>query len=80
MQGVNSDHVAYITLIPGLCKAQKMNEAEKVLTEMVEWEFIPNASFFNALIDGHCKEGNMEEEIDTLDQMGKLEISQLTTL
>ena len=75
MQGVNPDRVTYINLIPGLYKAQKMNEVEKLLTEMVERDFMPNASLFNALIDGHCKEGNMEEPIDTLDQMDKLEIS-----
>ncbi|KAI4364452.1 hypothetical protein MLD38_020542 [Melastoma candidum] len=51
----------YGALIDGLCKAQKVREANELLDVMYENGCEPNQIVYDALIDGLCKSGRLDE-------------------
>ncbi|EPS69973.1 hypothetical protein M569_04785 [Genlisea aurea] len=55
------DAVTYNTLICGLSKESKVEEAEKYLRRMVNGGFEPDAFTYNSIVDGYCRLGMMQK-------------------
>ncbi|XP_020582604.1 pentatricopeptide repeat-containing protein At5g39710-like [Phalaenopsis equestris] len=65
------DVIIYNTLISGLCKNSKVDEAESYLLEMVNRGCFPDDFTYNTIIDGYCKsarEGDINRAIELFDE------------
>ncbi|KAF9597501.1 hypothetical protein IFM89_019028 [Coptis chinensis] len=73
--GIKPNDVTYSTLLPGLCDAEKMPEAQKFVKEMVERHIAPkDNSIFLKLIASQCKSGNLDWAASVLKGMIRLSI------
>ncbi|KAI3954198.1 hypothetical protein MKW98_018022 [Papaver atlanticum] len=57
---VSPDVITYSVLIDGLCKDNRMEEANQMLDEMCVRGLVPNDVTYTTLIGGHCKQHNIE--------------------
>ena len=62
------DVFTYNTLIDGLSKEGKLDEARKLFNKM---SVCLNVVTCNAVIDGFCKEGKLDDDINLLHEMTK---------
>lgn len=58
-------------LIPGLCEAGNMQEAVRLLKEMLERGLVLDKITYNTLILGCCREGKVEEAFKLKEEMAK---------
>ncbi|KAF8395682.1 hypothetical protein HHK36_019632 [Tetracentron sinense] len=73
--GMKPNDITYSTLLPRLCDAEKMPEAQKLLKEMVKRHIAPkDNSIFCRLISCQCKSGNLDADADVLQGMIRLSI------
>ncbi|GFZ11396.1 tetratricopeptide repeat (TPR)-like superfamily protein [Actinidia rufa] len=70
---IKPNAVTYSTLLPGLCDAEKMPEAQNFLKEMVKNYIAPKDNgIFVRLLSGQCKAGNLDAAVDMLKAMIRL--------
>lgn len=67
--GISPDIVSYNTLVNGLSKAKRLEDAMHLQVEMVEANCLPNVVTYTSLMDGLCKDGRVDEAMGLLDDM-----------
>ena len=60
-RNIYPDVVTYNSLINGLCKADKLQEALQLLDVMGKMGHQPNEITYNTLLNGFCRVGNLEK-------------------
>ncbi|XP_062224603.1 pentatricopeptide repeat-containing protein At1g09900-like, partial [Phragmites australis] len=59
--GVEADVGTYSTLITGLCRAGRLDEALGVLDSMLEEGCLPMVHTYTPIVQGYCREGRIKE-------------------
>ncbi|XP_073098671.1 uncharacterized protein [Elaeis guineensis] len=59
--GRHPDRVTYLTLIAGLCRAGRIEEAWGVLDQMLEERLMPTVEAYTCIVHGYCSAGRIEE-------------------
>lgn len=73
--GIKPNDFTYVTLLPGLCDAEKMSEAQAIVKEMVGRHIaLKDNSIFIRLMTSQCKLGNIDAAEDVLNAMIRLSI------
>ncbi|KAJ3697784.1 hypothetical protein LUZ61_001489 [Rhynchospora tenuis] len=68
-RGVQPNVVTYNTIMDGLCKMNKLQNAMKWLHKMISKGISPNIATYNILMDAHCKKGETDKVVELLDDM-----------
>ncbi|GAB2240991.1 hypothetical protein Droror1_Dr00021509 [Drosera rotundifolia] len=66
---IGPDVYTYTILIKALCKAGKVEEANRLLSEMGEKGCSPNVVTYNIVIDGLCRVGALDEAMELKQSM-----------
>lgn len=67
--GCTPDAVTYSTLISGLCRAGRIEEAWGVLDKMEEMKCPPTVRCYTSLVLGYCNDGRIDEARHLVDRM-----------
>ncbi|XP_022135644.1 pentatricopeptide repeat-containing protein At2g17140 [Momordica charantia] len=65
------DSVTYATIISGLCKVGRIDEAKKKLLEMIGKGLSPDSLIFDTFIHSYCKQGKLSSAFRVLKEMEK---------
>ncbi|KAJ6365600.1 hypothetical protein OIU76_030390 [Salix suchowensis] len=65
------DLISYSTIISGLCKAGRVDEAKKKFIEMTGKNLHPDSAIYDAFIHSFCKEGKISSAFRVLKDMEK---------
>ncbi|CAK7329085.1 unnamed protein product [Dovyalis caffra] len=65
------DLISYATIISGLCKAGRLDEAKKKFIEMMGKDLQPDSAIYDAFIYSFCKEGKISSAFRVLKDMEK---------
>ncbi|WOL00540.1 pentatricopeptide repeat-containing protein [Canna indica] len=58
--GCQPDAITYSTLIAGLCRAGRVEEALGFLDQMIEDKLLPTVQAFTCIVHGYCSKGRIE--------------------
>ncbi|CAL9072188.1 unnamed protein product [Musa acuminata var. zebrina] len=59
--GCQPDAITYSTLVAGLCRAGRIEEAWGVLDQMMEDKLLPTVQSYTCIVQCYCSEGRIEE-------------------
>ncbi|KAI6700959.1 hypothetical protein NL676_015283 [Syzygium grande] len=65
------DLISYSTVISGLCKAHRIEEAKKMFAEMINRKIRPDSVIYDAFVYALCKEGKLSSAFRVLKDMEK---------
>ncbi|XP_030450320.2 LOW QUALITY PROTEIN: pentatricopeptide repeat-containing protein At2g17140 [Syzygium oleosum] len=65
------DLISYSTVISGLCKAGRIEEAKKMFAEMMSRKIRPDSVIYDAFVYALCKEGKLSSAFRVLKDMEK---------
>lgn len=68
--GCNPDAITYSTLISGLCKVGRIEEAWGVLDKMEEENYPPTVRCYTSIVFGYCNFGRIDDAKCLIDRMG----------
>ena len=66
------DSWTFSIIIKCHCKKNDLDEAKRVLENMVEIGFLPSVATFTVLINSFCRRGKLQKAIEILDFMGRV--------
>ncbi|KAK1578256.1 hypothetical protein Q3G72_028841 [Acer saccharum] len=69
-RGDGADNYSTCIVVKGLCKEGKVDEARKLIEERFGERCVPNIVFYNTLIDGYCKRGDVDKLFRELKRKG----------
>ncbi|XWS32125.1 hypothetical protein CRYUN_Cryun23aG0134100 [Craigia yunnanensis] len=67
--GCSPDAIVYYSLISGLCKAGRMDDASNVLSKLKEAGFHPDIVCYNALVSGFCEKNKIDKAYEIIKEM-----------
>jgi pentatricopeptide repeat protein len=68
-KGINPNVLTYNTLIGVLCKANDVEKAKDLFTNILHRGLNPDGVTYATMIDGYCKSRNLTEAFQLLDEM-----------
>ena len=69
LQGISRNAVTFNTLIDGLCKAKRIDDATELIEQMVKEGLQPDNITYNSILTHYCKQGNIKKAADVLETM-----------
>lgn len=67
--------ITYNSMMDGLVKSGRLNDADKLFTEMILSETTsPDLITFSTLLKGHCKRADMKKVKELVEKMGRMQI------